>query len=186
MPVSRAVRRRIKIKLEKAILEGVKNNGERIFVQSQHKNIIPCKTGQMRSTGQFERKSWGWMLQYGGNSGGTNGKGAPYAPLVHEGRKGGRVLVQGYSRKAAKPKLKDPTGAKKRGRSKYVNRGMEDIAGYYQNQKSRVGKPWVRTSAQTKMTYLLDDLFAALQKQFRARGGSVQIGVAPKPALIQM
>ena len=35
MPVSRAARRRIKIKLNKAIVEAIQNNGERIYDYSQ-------------------------------------------------------------------------------------------------------------------------------------------------------
>ena len=182
MPVSRAVRRRIKIKLEKAILEAVKNNGERIYDYSQVVREgdlgIPYATGQLKSTGQFEKKSWGWMLKYGGNSGGKTGKGAPYAVRLHEGVSGGPIQVQPYIRavKVDKNTERLAQGLKpKRGKAawKTVNK---KVAGYTTTPKQRKARPWVSQAVDARMPLLIKDLFEALQKQFRARGGSIKGG----------
>ena len=61
MPVSRAARRRIKTKLDKAIIDAIQNNGKRIFDQSQMRPGIPYDTGNLQSTGQCQPKKDGWM-----------------------------------------------------------------------------------------------------------------------------
>jgi hypothetical protein len=174
MPVSRAARRRIKIKLNKAIRDGIQKNGRRIFDQSQMRPGIPYDTGNLQSTGQFQPKKDGWMLKYGGNiSKSISGKGAPYAARLHEGTSGERIRVQPYTRIKLVPRT--PGGAKKRGRNKF-KRTEQKVSGYVMTPKRRAARPWVRTAVTTKITYLIEDLSEALQKQFRARGGSIKRG----------
>ena len=160
MPVSRAARRRIKTKLDKAIIDAIQKNGKRIFDQSQMRPGIPYDTGNLQSTGQFQAKKDGWMLKYGANiSKSISGKGAPYAARLHEGTSGERIRVQPYTRIKLVPK-----------------RIAQKVAGYVMTPKRRAARPWVRTAVTTKITYLIEDLSEALQKQFRARGGSIKRG----------
>jgi hypothetical protein len=176
MPVSRAARRRITTKLNKAIVDAIQKNGQRIFDQSQMRPGIPYDTGNLQSTGQFEAKKDGWMLKYGGNiSKSISGKGAPYAARLHEGVSGEPIRVESYMRTKLVPKDSSGTGAKKRGRSR-MKTVPQPVAGYTMTPKRRAARPWVRTAVTTKITYLLDDLSEALQKQFRARGGSIKRG----------
>ena len=174
MPVSRAARRRIKTQINKAIVDAIQKNGKRIFDQSQMRPAIPYDTGNLQSTGQFEAKKDGWMLKYGGNiSKSISRKGAPYAARLHEGSSGEPIQVQPYTRIKFVPRT--PGGAKKRGKKK-LKRTTQKVAGYVMTPKRRAARPWVRTAVTTKMTYLLDDVFQALQKQFRAKGGSIKGG----------
>ena len=177
MPVSRAARRRIKTQINKAIVDAIQKNGKRIFDHSQQHGSgglgIPYDTGQLKSTGQFQPKKDGWKLKYGGNSGGNNGKGAPYAIRLHEGNSGEPIQVQPYTRIKFVPRT--PGGAKKRGQKK-LKRTTQKVAGYTTTPKRQRARPWVSKAVDTKVTFLLNDLFAALQKQFRARGGSIKGG----------
>jgi hypothetical protein len=167
MPVDRATHRRIKDKLLKAITKGVQANGKTVFKMSQ--DNVPVRTGFLKKSGGFVAKKHGWILKYN----------APYAADV-EGRPFQRDTedqpksVAAHIRRAFR--RKDGTVVKATKVKSYhaspsathMLRGDPNRGGQYLTRAVEGGMPNVTTN-----------IFNALQKQFRVRGGSSTSGKPP-------
>jgi hypothetical protein len=164
MAVDRATRRRIKDKLLKAITKGVQVNGKFVFDKSQE--YVPVRTGFLKKSGGFVAKKDGWILNYR----------APYAADVESrpyssGEEEQPKSVASHIRRAFR--RKDGTQIK-----------ATKVKGYHASPSAihmlrgdpNRGGQYLTRAADTGLPNLTNNLFNALQKQFRVRGGSATSG----------
>jgi hypothetical protein len=167
MAVDRATRRRIKDKLLKAITKGVQVNGKFVFNKSQE--YVPVQTGFLKKSGGFVAKKEGWILNYK----------APYAADV-ESRPYTRETedkpksVASHIRRAFR--RKDGTVVKAtKVKGYHTTPSAESVLQEQRDDPNRGGQ-YLTRAADTGLPNLTNNLFKALQKQFRVRGGSATSG----------